>query len=150
MSQRNLTTTLVHRKVQVSRSHLVIWSSPALMPRTCLALAVYFEPKAVWEVLAADLSLSPIYPAAQKAVSSQFQLSSGFTADFPLRSISAENMVYLKIVESLFDFHGSSEFVMIKGQKIRQVLIRLASFSLLCYHLFNVAIRLLPSDCFGV
>ncbi|KAI5481277.1 DNA ligase [Pseudohyphozyma bogoriensis] len=28
---------------------------------------VYFEPKMVWEVLAADLSLSPIYPAGKRA-----------------------------------------------------------------------------------
>lgn len=30
---------------------------------------VYFEPTMVWEVLAADLSLSPIYPAAKRQVS---------------------------------------------------------------------------------
>lgn len=33
---------------------------------------VYFEPKVVWEVLAADLSLSPIYTAAQGKASLNF------------------------------------------------------------------------------
>lgn len=33
---------------------------------------VFFEPKIVWEVLAADLSLSPVYSAAKGLVSSSF------------------------------------------------------------------------------
>ena len=32
---------------------------------------VWFEPKVVWEVLTADLSLSPVYTAAQGLVSAQ-------------------------------------------------------------------------------
>ena len=37
---------------------------------------VWFEPKIVWEVLAADLSLSPVYTAAQGLVSSHCVLRS--------------------------------------------------------------------------
>lgn len=36
---------------------------------------VWFEPKVVWEVLAADLSLSPIYTAAQGLVRPTLDLS---------------------------------------------------------------------------
>lgn len=35
---------------------------------------VYFEPRMVWEVLAADLSLSPIYTAAKGLVSRHFDI----------------------------------------------------------------------------
>lgn len=36
---------------------------------------VWFEPKIVWEVLTADLSLSPIYTAAHGLVSSEDSIS---------------------------------------------------------------------------
>lgn len=35
---------------------------------------IYFEPKVVWEVLAADLSMSPIYSAAKEQVTAPFQI----------------------------------------------------------------------------
>lgn len=45
---------------------------------------VFFEPKVVWEVLAADLSLSPVYSAAKGIVSTLFPYSLFF---FPLFSL---------------------------------------------------------------
>lgn len=43
---------------------------------------VWFEPKTVWEVLAADLSLSPIYTAAQGLVSGRFAIFSSALMSF--------------------------------------------------------------------
>jgi len=42
---------------------------------------IWFEPKVVWEVLTADLSLSPIYTAAQGVVCSQHDFLGGGFAD---------------------------------------------------------------------
>lgn len=48
---------------------------------------VFFEPKVVWEVLAADLSLSPIYPAAKGALLFSFLPS---LLSLPLPEASAD------------------------------------------------------------
>jgi DNA ligase-1 len=48
---------------------------------------IWFEPKVVWEVLTADLSLSPIYTAAHGLVSSYS------------RSICSQMLIFLKVDE---------------------------------------------------
>lgn len=51
---------------------------------------VWFQPKVVWEVLTADLSLSPVYTAAQGIVRVLFFLEYALVKRFVLRSIKGE------------------------------------------------------------
>ena len=60
---------------------------------------IWFEPKVVWEVLTADLSLSPIYTAAQGVVRFYFNP----------QGVLLMRWVRLTNAGSLFGFRGSSE-----------------------------------------
>lgn len=68
---------------------------------------VWFEPKVVWEVLTADLSLSPIYTAAQGLVSMQRDPCQAFVNNVASRLIAEV---------SLFVSQGSYACVMTKGR----------------------------------
>lgn len=63
---------------------------------------VWFEPKVVWEVLTADLSLSPVYTAAHGLVSrAKRNCRTGKVADIVVR---------LTVEASLCGSHGSSRY----------------------------------------